>query len=128
MAKIRLTHRSIQSLTAGKWMTDYWDDRLPGFGVRVAKSGRKTFVVRYSAADGRKRRSSLGAYPLLSLADACDKAREVLAAVARGDDPQGQKKAERQAPTGTATVPRSLAWARWAGKMDPALSGGREPA
>ena len=99
MAKIRLTHRSIQSLTAGKWMTDYWDDRLPGFGVRVAQSGRKTFVVRYSATDGRKRRLTLGAYPLLSLADARDKAREALAEVARGDDPQGQKKAERQAPT-----------------------------
>jgi len=48
MARIRLTHRSIETLTADKWLTDYWDDRLPGFGVRVAQSGRKTFVVRYS--------------------------------------------------------------------------------
>lgn len=99
MARIRLTHRSIDTLTAGKWLTDYWDDRLPGFGVRVAQSGRKSFIVRYSAADGRKRRLTLGAYPMLSLADARDKAREALAAVARGEDPQGKKKAERQAPT-----------------------------
>lgn len=99
MARIRLTHRSIETLTAGKWLTDYWDDRLPGFGVRVAKSGRKTFIVRYSVEGGRKRRLTLGAYPLLSLADARDKAREALTAVARGEDPQGQKKAERRAPT-----------------------------
>lgn len=99
MARIRLTHRSIDTLTAGKWLTDYWDDRLPGFGVRVAQSGRKSFIVRYSAADGRKRRLTLGAYPVLTLADARDKAREALAAVARGEDPQGKKKAERRAPT-----------------------------
>jgi len=99
MARIRLTHRSIETLTAGKWLTDFWDDRLPGFGVRVAQSGRKTFIVRYSAEDGRKRRLTLGAYPLMSLADARDKAREALSAVARGEDPQARKVAERRAPT-----------------------------
>ena len=99
MPRTRLTHRSIPSLKAGRWMTDYWDDRLPGFGVRVAQSGRKTFVVRYSGANGRKRRLTLGAYPLLSLADARDRAKEVLSEVVRGEDPQGEKEASRQALT-----------------------------
>ncbi len=101
MPVARLTHRSIETLDAGKWMTDYWDDRLEGFAVRVSPhSDRKTFVVRYSLkATGRRRRITLGAYPGLSLADARDRAREILGAVARGEDPQSKKKAERQAMT-----------------------------
>ena len=35
----RLTHRGIAKLQAGRWMTDYWDDRLPGFAVRAHPSG-----------------------------------------------------------------------------------------
>lgn len=99
MPVARLTHRSIESLTAGKWMTDYWDDRLEGFALRVSPhSDRKTFIVRYTLK-GRRRRMTLGAYPALSLADARDRAREILGAVARGEDPQSAKKAERRAVT-----------------------------
>ena len=99
MPVARLTHRSIDSLTAGKWMTDYWDDRLEGFALRVSPhSDRKTFIVRYTL-NGRRRRVTLGAYPALSLADARDRARDLLGAVARGEDPQSKKKAERRAMT-----------------------------
>lgn len=45
MPKAHLTHRAIDTFTAGRWMTDYWDAQLSGFGVRVSKSGRKTFIV-----------------------------------------------------------------------------------
>ncbi len=99
MPTARLTHRSIESLSAGKWMTDYWDDRLEGFALRVSPhSDRRTFIVRYTLK-GRRRRVTLGAYPTLSLADARERAREILGAVARGEDPQSKKKAERQAMT-----------------------------
>lgn len=45
----------------------YYDNALPGFGVRVSQGGTKTFVVLYGK--DRKRRS-LGRYPDLSLAEA----------------------------------------------------------
>lgn len=31
----------IAELVAGRWMTDFWDDRLPGFAVRAHQSGTK---------------------------------------------------------------------------------------
>ncbi len=99
MPKAHLTHRTIDTFTAGRWMTDYWDAQLPGFGVRVSKSGRKTFIVRYKGSSGSKRRLNLGVYPLMSLAEARDEAREKLAAIAKGEDPQVEKVAEREAVT-----------------------------
>lgn len=98
MPTIRLTQQGIDSLTAGKWLTDYWDQTLPGFGVRVSKTGHKTFVVRYTR-DGSKRRITIGPYPAFSLADAREKGRELLHAIQRGDDPQAERQEERQAVT-----------------------------
>jgi len=93
MPTIRLTERGLSGLTAGKWLTDYWDRTLPGFGVRVSKSGRKSFVVRYTH-DGSKRRVTIGPHPAWSLADARDQAREMLHAVQRGEDPQAPPEEE----------------------------------
>lgn len=98
MPKIRLTHRSIETLKAGKWLTDYWEESLPGFGVRVHHNGRKKFFVRYSA-NGTRRRMTLGNYPALSLADAREKAKDIIGRIARGEDPQAQKNADRKAET-----------------------------
>ena len=98
MPKVRLNHRRIEALTAGRWMTDFWDDRLTGFGIRVSPSGRKTYVVRYNYS-GRKRRVTLGRHPALSLVDAREWAGEILSAVARGKDPQAQRKAENRSLT-----------------------------
>ena len=42
--------------------TEYfaWDSTLPGFGVRVLVSGRKTYLIQYRDAHGRTRRYALG--------------------------------------------------------------------
>ncbi|MCP3972918.1 MAG: integrase arm-type DNA-binding domain-containing protein [bacterium] len=99
MPVARLTDRTVKSATAGKWMTDYWDDRVEGFALRVSPhTGRKTFIVRYNL-NGRRRRVTLGAYPALKLVDARDQAKEILGDVAKGKDPQAKKKAERRAMT-----------------------------
>lgn len=98
MPKIKLTHRSIATLTAGKWLTDYLDYSLPGFGVRVHHTGRKAYFVRYIAA-GKRRRMTIGAYPALSLADARDKAKQIIGRIASGGDPQAQRHADRAAET-----------------------------
>lgn len=95
----RLTHRGIARLQAGRWMTDYWDDRLPGFAVRAHPSGTKSYIFRYRGADGKRRRFTIGRYPALPLADARDIARELVVKVAKGEDPQAVKEAQRSGPT-----------------------------
>ena len=99
MPKVTLTHRGIAGLRAGKWLTDYWDQSLPNFGVRVHHSGRKAFFVRYYSDEGKKRRLTLGTYPTMSLADARTQAKEAIGRLARGEDPQAQKAAEKAAET-----------------------------
>jgi integrase len=69
---------------------EVWDARLPGFGVRIAPTGTKSFILVYRHK-GRPRRMTLGRYPVLSLADARKRAIEALAGLARGADPQSQK-------------------------------------
>ena len=98
MPKIKLTHRGIEALTAGKWLTDYWDEGLPGFGVRAHHSGRKSFMIRYNLR-GSKRRMTLGSYPTLSLAVARSQAKEIIGRVSRGEDPQQAKQEEKTAET-----------------------------
>lgn len=100
MRKIKLTHRGIETLTpVGKWLTDYWDETLPGFGVRVHHSGRKSFFVRYKLGTGTKRRMTLGTYPSLGLSEARSQAKEIIGKVSRGEDPQAKKQEEKSAET-----------------------------
>ncbi|NJL26715.1 MAG: integrase arm-type DNA-binding domain-containing protein [Thermoanaerobaculia bacterium] len=98
MPKVKLTHRGIESFTAGKWLTDYMDDSLTGFGVRVHHTGKKVYFLRY-IVDGTRRRMNLGNYPAFSLADARDRAKELIGRLVKGEDPQAEKLAERKAET-----------------------------
>ena len=74
---MRLTDIAVRNLKAPvKGQKTYFDDALSGFGVRVSEGGIKSFVV----VSGRSRtRTTLGRYPVISLADARDKAKELLA-------------------------------------------------
>ncbi len=101
MPRIKFTGRSIQAIKPPEdGQIEYFDvdGKLPGFGLRVASSGRKSWVLLYRF--GRHpRRLTLGPYPILGLADARAKAKEALAAVVGGHDPAGAKSADRQALT-----------------------------
>ena len=99
--KHRLTTRFIDSIKPPlSDRTEYWDANTPGFGIRVAASGRKTWVLMYRVrGDTRLRRASLGTYPTLTLADARDAAKADLRAAAKGRDPAEERKAERTADT-----------------------------
>ena len=79
---------------------DYFDAKLPGFGLRVSHGGKRAWVLLYRLkGDPRKRRLTLGEYPALSLADARDDARAKLVDVDRGDDPAAEKQADKAAMT-----------------------------
>jgi integrase len=81
------TDLMLKKLTSGGLdRLEVWDERVPGFGVRVSKPGTKTFVLTYRHR-GRSRRLTLGRYPALSLAAARDKAIDALRQIATGRDP-----------------------------------------
>src|ERR1700680_1788230 len=96
MPSLRLTARTVEnakSPTQGR--IEYWDAALPGFGLRVTEKGAKSWTVLYRV-HGRLRRATLGGYPVLSLADARDRAREILREVDKGNDPAVAKAEERR--------------------------------
>lgn len=93
MARRHISDRWLQSKNVVPG--DYWDGSLPGFGVRVSETGRKTFVLatRYPGNSSSARRR-LGRYGPMTLEAAREKARHWLRLIEKGSDPQIE--AERQ--------------------------------
>ncbi|HEX4197574.1 MAG TPA: site-specific integrase [Caulobacteraceae bacterium] len=90
-----LTDRTIRALTAKGDRLAVRDEGTPGLELRVSKGGAKTFAIRYTLADGTRRRMNLGRWPALSLADAREAALGAMRDVARAGDPAQTRKAER---------------------------------
>ena len=76
-----------------------YDERIPGFGVRITARGARAFVLNYRNVEGRERRYTIGPYPTWSVEAARKRAGEIKRQIARGDDPLAEKTARRQAPT-----------------------------
>ena len=85
-----------------------WDTRLAGFGLRVEKSGTKTFVLRYRADSGGRsaprRFMTVGRFGPLTVDEARRQARLLLASAATGDDPAGERQKKRKEMTVTQLV------------------------
>jgi hypothetical protein len=61
---VKLNARSITMLPAiGGVRTDYRDELLPGFFLRVTPQGTRSFGIVYTTRDGRLRRCTLGGTP-----------------------------------------------------------------
>ncbi|MEM7443689.1 MAG: Arm DNA-binding domain-containing protein, partial [Pseudomonadota bacterium] len=87
MATKDLTDRDVaDAAPPSSGRIELWDGGLPGFGVRISAAGRKTWQVMYRIG-GRKRRLSLGTFPVLPVGLARESARTLLAEVAKGKDP-----------------------------------------
>ena len=56
-----LTKRTVDRLSVNGKDAVFWDNELPGFGVRVYPSGKKVFVVQ-TRAFGRSKRVRLGTH------------------------------------------------------------------
>jgi integrase len=94
----KLTKRTIDATEPQATEFFLWDEGIPGFGLRVMPSGRKSFVVQFRAGR-RARRMSLGPSTVLTCDQARTRAITIIAAVKNGDDPAAERDAKRNAAT-----------------------------
>src|SRR5215207_1254453 len=88
MPKARLTSAAVDRLVApSAGQLEYYDSHLPAFGIRVSYSGTKAWFV-MTRVNRKLTRVTLGRYPGMSLAEAREKAREVVHHVKAGRDPR----------------------------------------
>lgn len=88
-----LTNKTILALKPQSKRYDIRDTYLPGFGVRVSPEGRKAFYAAYRYGI-RQRRITLGTYPIVTLAEARERALETFRKVEQGIDPQNVRRTE----------------------------------
>ena len=95
MPSMTFTARGITALDIpDRGRIEYFDKSTPSFGLRVTSSGHRSWICLYRHK-GEKRRYTIGTYPQLGLADARDKAKEILWRAAKGEDPATEKKREQ---------------------------------
>ena len=92
---MKLTRQTIDTLKLPPKKRDLivFDDALPGFGLRMRAGGSRKWVVQYEL-DGRQRRLTIGSTAVFDLEKARKVAREILAKVRLGQDPQGDRHEE----------------------------------
>ena len=82
----------------------FWDTELTGFAIKIFAptkahpKGARTFVLSYWI-NGSERRYRIGSWPDWSVMAARAEAREIRQRVDRGEDPAGDRRARREAPT-----------------------------
>ena len=83
----RISKRSVDAVKAGGTDTVYWDGELTGFGLRVRRSGRKSYVVQTRIA-GKLCWFTIGPHGPLTPDQARARALEILACAKKGIDPR----------------------------------------
>ncbi|MER2269803.1 tyrosine-type recombinase/integrase [Methylobacterium oxalidis] len=78
------------SLPADKSEIIVFDDVLPGFGIRLRAGGKRTWIVQYRTG-AKQRRVTLGSVEVIDPDEARRHARDILAKVQLGSDPQIEK-------------------------------------
>ncbi len=88
----------MESLKSNGVDREYRDDRLKGFGVRVRKSGLKSYFVK-TRINGVQRRFPIGDCEVISNYQARDKAKKLIGRIADGEDPRVIRKVRRRQPS-----------------------------
>lgn len=94
---MHLTDQSVAKLNLpeGKAELIVFDDREPGFGVRIRAGGKRVWICQYRTG-GKQRRVTIEPVSALTVAKARDRAKAIKAGVTLGSDPQGERLAEKE--------------------------------
>jgi integrase len=89
---MKLTTQKISQLAPppGKGDALFWDDAIPGFGVRARASGRRLWIFQYRLGL-RQRRMTIGLVSAVSVGDARKVAAQLYAKTKLGLDPAGER-------------------------------------
>lgn len=104
-SKVKLTVRTIESLSPRPAVYTVWDSEIRGFGVRVLKTGQKSFVLKFSLRR-QQRWITLGRFRELSLESARKLALMKRGEIAQGMDPSQEARARKNAPTVSELIDR----------------------
>jgi integrase len=99
MPKLKLTKTVVDGARPEAKDYEIRDTVTPGFLLKVTPSGRRIFMLAYTAANGQRRKPAIGRYGELTVEQARSIAQEWLADVRRGSDPSADRAAARAAPT-----------------------------
>ncbi|CAN1517172.1 XerC Integrase [Rhabdaerophilaceae bacterium] len=107
--RVTLTERFVKTAEAGERTSPiFMDDAVIGFGVQVRRNGRKTFTFDYTF-EARRRRATIGDFPVWSVAAAREEAKRLKREVDAGRDPLAVRDARMEAPTIRDLVTRYIA-------------------
>ncbi len=102
-SSVRLTKTVVEKAEVRGARYDVWDSELAGFGLRVEKSGTKTFIIRYRADGGGRsaprRFMTVARFGTLTAEQARKKAKALLGVAASGGDPAGKVQEKRREKT-----------------------------
>src|SRR4051794_21172893 len=98
MPTIRLTQAAVERVNPpAQNRATYWDNLLPGFGLRVTPNGAKSWIAVYRVRGSTKQvwhtLGTLAVFP--NVGEARDLAREALAQARKGIDPTLAYKREK---------------------------------
>jgi integrase len=90
---VKLTTQTIADLAPPPGISDafFWDDAIPGFGIRVRASGRKLWIFQYRAGGRQQRRMTIGLVSAIGVGEARKMATQLYAKTKPGLDPAGDK-------------------------------------
>ncbi|WP_234054049.1 MULTISPECIES: site-specific integrase [unclassified Xanthobacter] len=94
----KLTKRIVDAADVREKDYFIWDDELPGFGLRVFASGKRSYLIQYRSA-GRTRRYTIGLHGVWTPETARQEAKVQLGRVARGDNPSEERQLDHKAIT-----------------------------
>ncbi|AMG72545.1 tyrosine-type recombinase/integrase [Sphingopyxis granuli] len=83
---VKLTKRVVDAVVAEAKDYVLWDEELPGFGLRIFPTGKRSYLIQYRSG-GRSRRYTIGTHGIWTPEAARREAKMQLARVAQGEDP-----------------------------------------